>query len=109
FHWQQLHDVNKYPIYNPWSAVVPYRKDQDLFLEDGSFFKVRAVTLGYDFTNIISSKKLRRLYVYATGTNLLTVSKFSGIDPEFIDFNGQYDGYGMPMAKTFILGFKLDL
>ena len=109
FHWQQLHEIDKYPVYNPWSAVVPYRKDQDLFLENGSFFKVRSVTLGYDLTKAISSKKIRRFYLYATGSNLLTVSKFSGIDPEFIDFNGQYDGYGMPMAKSFILGFKLDL
>jgi TonB-linked SusC/RagA family outer membrane protein len=109
FHWQQQHKIDEYPIYSPWSAVMPYRKDQDLFLEDGSFAKLRSVSLGYDMTKLISSKTFRRFYVYATGMNLLTLSKFSGVDPEFIDLNGQYDGYGMPMSKTFLLGFKIDL
>src|SRR5690606_31902439 len=46
FHWQQDIDISKYPIYNPWSSVVPYRVEQDLFLENASFVKLRAVSLG---------------------------------------------------------------
>src|SRR5690606_11597416 len=31
YSWQQDIDITKYPIYNPWSAVVPYHSEQDLF------------------------------------------------------------------------------
>lgn len=110
----QIHERQKsYPIYNPWSDVDPYRVDQDLFLEDASYAKLRSVTLGYDFRKakglFKSNTSLRRLYVYATATNLWTISKFSGVDPEMVNFNGYYDGANLTIPKTFVLGFKLDL
>lgn len=112
FHWQQDVDISKYPLYNVWSSINPYRVDQDLFLEDASFLKIRGVTLGYSLTKatfLERVKTLRRAYIYATVNNLYTFSKFSGRDPELVNFNGYYDGYGMPLTPTYTLGFKLDL
>ncbi|EFK59709.1 SusC/RagA family TonB-linked outer membrane protein [Sphingobacterium spiritivorum] len=110
FHWQQDFDITKYPIYNPWSSSVPYRVDQDLFLENASFLKLRSVSVGYEIAGLKEKvKRLRKAYVYVTGTNLLTITKFTGVDPELIDFNGYYSGYGLPLSPTFTLGFKLDL
>ena len=110
FHWQQDFDITKYPIYNPWSSSVPYRVDQDLFLENASFLKLRSVSVGYEIAGLKEKvKRLRKAYVYVTGTNLLTITKFTGADPELIDFNGYYSGYGLPLSPTFTLGFKLDL
>jgi len=113
FHWQQDVDITKYPIYNPWSPIVSYRVEQDLFLENASFVKLRALTLGYDLGQLASIKDkiktLRRAYVYVSGTNLLTISKFSGKDPELIDFNGYYTGYGLPLTPIVSLGLKVEL
>lgn len=113
FHWQQDVDITKYPIYNPWSPIVAYRVDQDLFLENASFLKLRALTVGYDLAHLNSIKdkikSVRRAYVYLSGTNLLTITKFSGKDPELIDFNGYYTGYGLPMSPIVSMGIKLDL
>ncbi|MDH5828169.1 SusC/RagA family TonB-linked outer membrane protein [Sphingobacterium faecium] len=113
FHWQQDVDVTKYPIYNPWSPIVAYRIDQDLFLENASFLKLRALTVGYDLASLHATKEkmktVRRAFVYVSGTNLLTITKFSGKDPELIDFNGYYTGYGLPMSPIVSLGIKLDL
>lgn len=112
FHWQQDVDIEKYPMYNPWSSVVPYRTDQDLFLENASFVKLRTVSLGFDFSEMRWLKEriqhLRRAYVYVMGNNLLTVSNFSGSDPELINVNGIYDGYGLPLSPTYTIGLKLD-
>ena len=105
FQWQKSVDIEKYPIYNQWSAVVPYRTDQDLFLEDASYMKLKSLTLGYHFNN----KSLKKVYVYATGTNLFTLTSFSGDDPELITLMGNYNGYGLPIPKTYMLGLKLDL
>ncbi|SMG51083.1 SusC/RagA family TonB-linked outer membrane protein [Sphingobacterium psychroaquaticum] len=113
FQWQQDVDLEKYPIYNVWSGTNPYRVDQDLFLENASYLKLRSASMGYDLSRITSIKNsiktLRRAYLYVTANNLFTVTKFTGNDPELVNFNGIYDGYGLPFTKTFTLGLKLDL
>ncbi len=108
--WQSFDNAKSYPIYNPFSSVVPYREDQDLFLENASYAKLRSVTIGYDFSGMLKRKStIKRAYLYATGTNLLTLTNFSGVDPELVNYNGMYDGANITIPKTFVLGFKLDL
>jgi len=100
FFWQNTRQKDDYPLYNPMSEVHPYRYDQDLFLESLSYLKLRSVTVGYT----VPMKK--HLYVYLTGTNFLTLSRFSGDDPELIEFNGYYTGYAQPVPKSFLLGIR---
>lgn len=111
--WQIFDKEKTYPIYNPWSDVDAYRTDQDLFLENASYLKLRSVTLGYDFGKTALFKKsgagIRRAYLYATAMNLFTITKFSGVDPELVNYNGYYDGANLTIPRTFVLGFKLDL
>lgn len=111
--WQVNVDTDKYPIYNPWSSVVPYRLEQSLFLENASYAKLRTVSIGYDLSKTALFKNMgssfKRAYIYVTGNNLLTVSPFSGSDPELINYNGIYNGYGMPIPRTYTVGVKLDL
>ena len=109
--WEKRGDYGDYPLYNPWSTVIPYRLDQDLFLEDGSFLKLRSLSLGYDLTDWASQriKGAERLYVYGSVFNVFTVSSFSGGDPELAGYNGYYSGYGMAIPRTFTLGVKLSL
>jgi len=111
--WQIFDNEKTYPIYNPWSDVDAYRTDQDLFLEDASYLKLRSVTLGYDLGKTSLFKKsgsaVRRAYLYATAMNLFTITKFSGVDPELVNYNGYYDGANLTIPRTFVLGFKLDL
>lgn len=113
FSWQTNVDLAKYPVYNPWSSVVPYRVDQDLFLENASYAKLRTLSLGYDFTKAgfmtRMGSTIKKAYVYVTANNLVTVTSFSGSDPELIQYNGIYNGYGMPIPRTYTLGIKLDL
>ena len=106
--WEQKQDVSSYPVYNPWSNVVPYRVDQDLFLDDASFIKLRSATLSYDLVSK-PSKYFRSFVFYVTGTNLLTLTNFQGDDPELVTYNGIYNGRGLPLPKSVILGVKIDL
>lgn len=111
--WQTSENLKSYPIYNVWSDVIPYRADQDLFLENASYVKLRSVTLGYDLSKakFISNAKLgfRKAYLYVTGSNLLTITNFSGTDPELINYTGYYSGTSLPIARTYTIGLKLDL
>lgn len=109
YSWQAYDNAKTYPIYSPFSSVVPYRQDQDLFLENASYLKLRSVTLGYNFTKMFAKAGIKKAYLYATAMNLLTVTEFSGVDPELVNYNGMYDGANIAIPKTFVLGFKLDL
>lgn len=112
-YWEKKMDLTAYPMYNPWSNTIPYRLDQDLFLDKASFLKLRSVTLSY---NLISGWKgtgtshlFKQATVYLTGANLFTITSFKGDDPELVQYNGIYTGAGLPLQRSFILGFKLDL
>ncbi|HRO84562.1 MAG TPA: TonB-dependent receptor plug domain-containing protein [Niabella sp.] len=106
--WEKKQDLFTYPVYNPWSSTVPYRADQDLFLDDLSFLKLRSATLSYDLAKIVKIKSLKNSVIYVSGTNLATLTKFKGDDPELVNYNGYYYGDGLPMPKSVIVGFKLN-
>src|SRR5690606_1769856 len=109
--WEKRGDYSKYPIYNPWSTVIPYRAEQDLFLEDASFLKIRTVSIGYDLTSWIKAKSstIQRLYVYGSANNLLTITPYTGRDPELVNYTGYDSGYGMEIPRTYTIGLKMDL
>ena len=79
------------------------------YLEDGSFFRIKNLSLGYTFNRIPGITNLR---VFATTTNLLTVTGYSGNDPE-VNFFGQnnllngVDWGAYPRAKSFSLGLTV--
>ncbi|MGE9313761.1 TonB-dependent receptor plug domain-containing protein [Niabella sp. CJ426] len=108
-YWEKKQDLDMYPVYNPWSNTSPYRVDQDLFLENLSFLKLRSISLGYDFSRIAGKKaSFKRSLLYITGTNLLTLAKFKGDDPELVNYNGYYRGEGLSLSRSVVVGFKLD-
>jgi TonB-dependent starch-binding outer membrane protein SusC len=79
------------------------------FLEDGSFIRLDNLSIGYNIRNLSAFKNIR---VYFASNNLLTITKYSGIDPE-ISFSGlsfgldQYDVY--PKTRTFTFGISVTL
>jgi TonB-linked SusC/RagA family outer membrane protein len=105
--WERKQDLSDYPVYNPWSPVVPYRLEQDLFLDNASYLKLRSVSLAYDLSRDGTRTSFRNCTLYVTGTNLLTVSPFKGNDPELVNYNGIYNGYGLMNPKSLILGIRI--
>lgn len=83
----------------------------DRWIEDGSYLRLGQLTLNYDLPAIQGFVK--GVGIYLTATNLFTLTKYSGYDPDFIYMNTPfYMGidYGkMPQSQSFIIGLKLDL
>ena len=53
------------------------------FLEDGSFLRLRNVSLGYTFPKkLVTKAGIERLRIYVNATNLFTITGYSGADPE---------------------------
>ena len=58
-------------------------KASSRYLEDGSFFRLKNVTLSYQLPqNIVKKAKMQGLRVYVSADNIYTATKFSGMDPE---------------------------
>lgn len=83
------------------------------YIEDGSFLRLRTVTLNYNFSNkLIKKAGLSKVQVYLTGNNLHIWSKYSGYDPD-ISFNDPLfpglDRVSYPRSRSYILGLNLTL
>ncbi|CAM4289074.1 iron complex outermembrane recepter protein [Pedobacter westerhofensis] len=86
------------------------------YLEDGKFIRLSNATLAYKFK--IAGNYVHNLRVYITGTNLLTITKYRGVDPELsLNLNNQQSGQFIgvdsnnfyPRTRSFLAGLQLDL
>lgn len=78
----------------------------DYFVENGSFFKLDNISAGYRFENIINNMSAR---ISFTVQNVLTVTEYSGLDPEvpYTDGVPGIDNNFYPRARTFMVGLSL--
>ncbi len=82
----------------------------DFYIENGSYLRIRNVTLGYTLPKLLTNKlKTGAIRVYGTANNLFTITNYSGFDPEI-----GMDNYGMdvgryPQARSFLLGLSVNL
>ena len=58
------------------------RRISTRFLEDGSYMRIRNITIGYEFKDLLKIKNIGSLRAYATVQNALTFTSYSGLDPE---------------------------
>jgi TonB-linked SusC/RagA family outer membrane protein len=88
-------------------------RNSDRFLESGSFARLKTVTFGYTLpTDLISRLHLRTVRIYAQAQNLVTFTKYSGLDPEVSTFSGSNvslgtDFFTYPQARTITGGITL--
>lgn len=79
--WQQPGDVTDMPRMT--TQGNNYTLPSDRNLEDASFLRLRSLSLGYTLpVNVVQSIGLQNLRVYFQGTNLWTLTRYSGLDPE---------------------------
>ena len=82
-------------------------------IEDGSYFRLKNVQLTYDFGDAINNALgITGGQVYLQGQNLLTITDYTGANPEIqtgADTTLGYDGGFMPVSKTIILWLNLNL
>ena len=76
------------------------------YVEDGSFLRLKNIQLGYTFENQLGFNKIR---CSVSGQNLLTFTKFTGVDPEVggdvLGFG--FAGWNYPVQQTLLLGVNL--
>lgn len=71
------------------------------FYESGDYWRLKDITFSYDLNKgVVDKLGLDKLRLYVTGRNLLTFTKFEGLDPEFSGTRAA------PLQKTFTLGLN---
>jgi TonB-linked SusC/RagA family outer membrane protein len=90
------------------------KRISSVFVEDGSFLSLRNIQLTYNLPESINSKlKLSSAKVYISGQNIITLTKYNGIDPEVGNVSGSNLSSGIdndvyPHAKTVRLGVQVN-
>jgi len=116
--------LSKDALYNSWTptntgARLPIldqaSHSQDAstaFIEDGSFLRLKSLRLGYTLPQTVASKvKLQSVRLYVQATNLLTFTKYSGLDPE-LNSSGMSMGVdrgALPTPRQVMVGISIGL
>lgn len=109
--WQKPGDITDVPRLTASgnnAAIIPSR-----FLEDGSFVRLRNLSVGYSFPKTLLNRlSITTLRVYFSATNLFTITKYKGVDPEVNVSNGDqnilgYDQAIAPQPRTLQVGFNI--
>jgi hypothetical protein len=106
---------NTLPVDFPASTISQGQDTQrsSRWVEDGSYIRLKNLTFGYTIPGNFSQKYgIASLRAFVSGTNLITLTKYTGYDPEVSSFNGNdaqmgvdYNNY--PTAKTYTFGINL--
>ncbi|WP_417940517.1 SusC/RagA family TonB-linked outer membrane protein [Flavobacterium sp. RS13.1] len=82
------------------------------YIEDGSYTRLKNVTIGYTFSGDAFSKYFSKIRFYVSGQNLVTITNYSGLDPEITRTDGNANSAGIdlgryPQPKSVIFGFDV--
>ncbi|MFA6084502.1 SusC/RagA family TonB-linked outer membrane protein [Mucilaginibacter sp.] len=109
--WSPTNLNPKAPIAEAASTFSSAGVVNSYYLENGSFLKMRVAQLGYTFGNGLKKIGVDKLNVYIQGTNLFTITKYTGIDPELQSVAGNSPGVDFGNypnnERKFILGARL--
>ncbi|MDO6761236.1 TonB-dependent receptor [Tamlana sp. 2_MG-2023] len=112
YQWQEANPTSTIPAYvNDMSRHPNYLGYSDLWLEDGSYLRLRQASLGYSIPRkTVENWGVNRLRFYVRAQNPLTFTKYSGYNPEVgggISARGLDKDTG-PISSQWMLGVNFD-
>ena len=112
-------------LYNSWTpsntgADVPKASNKanfststvsnSYYVEDASFFRMKNLQLGYNFPKSVLGNVFSSVRIYVQGTNLFTITGYTGLDPELASFDDDFTGVdegNLPAMKQFLVGVNV--
>ncbi len=93
-----------------YSNDTPHQQPSTAFIEDGSFLRMKSLRVGYDVNRLLKNK-LNSLQIYFQASNLFTITKYSGLDPEIAGagINMGVDSGAWPTPQQFMFGITFGL
>lgn len=109
--WQGEGTSNKYPRLT-YGSNPNWQNISDIYIENGNYFKISNVCIGYDFRKLVDMKYISKCRLFFQAQNLLTITKYSGMDPEMgrgteDEWASGIDVGFYPASRTFLFGVNL--
>ncbi len=109
--WTGEGTSNRLPAIN--GSAINWQYVSDLYIEDGDYFRITNITLGYDFKSLFPRMPLQRLRVYGSGQNPFTFTRYSGMDPEIGYGGGDAWASGIdlgyyPGSRSYLVGLSIE-
>jgi TonB-linked SusC/RagA family outer membrane protein len=112
--WKNPGDITDIPrATSDETATANNRRSSSRFIEDGSYLRIKNVTLGYTFnSNWVKKVKLESVRLYCTTQNLYTFTHYSGLDPE-VNYIGDdntvigTDFFTYPQSRSYNVGLNI--
>lgn len=111
--WQKPGDITDIPKYELGSTLNNLHSNR--LLEDASYLRLKNVSIGYNLpSKFITKAHLTQARVYVNATNLWTLTKYSGSDPEVSTLDGSttsqgIDFFTLPQVRTIAVGINVTL
>ncbi|MGN6491308.1 MAG: SusC/RagA family TonB-linked outer membrane protein, partial [Agriterribacter sp.] len=97
-------------IPSPYADRKGYEMNSNsYYVLDGSFFRMRNLQIGYTFGEKILGKYIKSLRAYVSATNLFTITKYTGMDPEVSQLSSTFSAPGVdsgiyPVSRQYLIG-----
>ena len=112
--WRPDRTDTDFPKASNKSNFSTNTQSSSYYVEDGSFLRLRNLQIGYTFPKSMFGGELSNFRIYVQGTNLFTISGYSGMDPEMAqtgesggDTNFGVDRGNLPVVKQYMFGVNL--
>lgn len=110
-YWTGEGSTNRYPRFSD-GKNTNMSEVSSIWLENGDYFKISNITLGYNFKRILKFLPVEIFRVYVSAQNLLTFTNYSGMDPEIGWGNGSNWASGIdvgnyPSSNAWIAGLSI--
>lgn len=110
--WRNEGDITDIPKVN-YADPAGNRRFSDRWVEDGSYLRLKTITLGYTVPpSLISRLKVRSCRMYLTAQNVFTITNYTGYDPEASAFNDNVARIGIdqgtyPQYRSLTFGINV--
>ncbi|WDF76131.1 TonB-dependent receptor [Mucilaginibacter sp. KACC 22773] len=116
--WTPTHMNAKAPIQEIDGSFSTNTVPNSYYVENGSYLRLRNLQIGYKFApNLIKAIGLSSARIYLSGANLITITKYSGVDPEIVgggttsntnsSTNFGVDRGNYSPSRTYLLGVQV--
>ncbi|MEJ7768741.1 MAG: TonB-dependent receptor [Chitinophagaceae bacterium] len=107
--WTGEGTSNAYPRLTTNDANKNFSNPSNFHLENGDYFRVKTLQVGYTFTqDFITRIGLQKARIYLSSNNLLTITRYTGFDPEIGGSSYGIDRAIYPQSRSLIAGLNLN-
>lgn len=105
--WTPQNSGSNYPRLSDADPNQNFKNPSNFYLQSGAYFRIKTLQLGYTLPkNILNSIDVKRVRIFLSSNNLVTITGYKGYDPEI---SGGIDMGIYPQARTFMAGLDITL